>query len=203
MWKDIARSVAFIGTSHFVANEDDGCTVASRLQKCMISVAAMMGNGLSIMLHVHHLLAFMKYFFCISRRFLLQKDGNGFNLSNLIKAAEADIDLNEKRLGDGKVHLPTNDITLMHSAVPFLPLPAAAFCAILNFVMPGSGLSCFLLSSPLLFNYSVYNDSNEWTLHKLNIAVQIYGNLSIIQYCLIYYIHCLNSSGKCGDVWGQ
>ncbi|VDK65724.1 unnamed protein product [Onchocerca ochengi] len=61
----------------------------------------------------------------------------GFSLTSLIKAAEAD--QNDKRPGDTRIHLPTNDITLMHSAVPFLPLPIAIFCAILNFIMPGLG----------------------------------------------------------------
>uniref|UniRef100_A0A915PT81 Uncharacterized protein n=1 Tax=Setaria digitata TaxID=48799 RepID=A0A915PT81_9BILA len=67
--------------------------------------------------------------------------GNGFSLTSLIKAAEADIDHNDRRPGDARIHLhlPTNDITLMHSAVPFLPLPIAIFCAILNFIMPGLG----------------------------------------------------------------
>ncbi|MCP9266206.1 Protein SPEC3 [Dirofilaria immitis] len=48
-------------------------------------------------------------------------------------------DKNDKRPGDTRIHLPTNDITLMHSAVPFLPLPVAIFCAILNFIIPGLG----------------------------------------------------------------
>ncbi|KAM3726661.1 Protein stum [Dirofilaria immitis] len=61
----------------------------------------------------------------------------GFSLTSLIKAAEAD--QNDKRPGDTRIHLPTNDITLMHSAVPFLPLPVAIFCAILNFIIPGLG----------------------------------------------------------------
>ncbi|VDN83099.1 unnamed protein product [Brugia pahangi] len=65
--------------------------------------------------------------------------GNGFSLTSLIKAAEADIDHNDKRPGDTRIHLPTNDITLMHSAVPFLPLPIAIFCAIINIIMPGLG----------------------------------------------------------------
>uniref|UniRef100_A0A0R3S3I9 DUF1707 and DUF4870 domain-containing protein n=1 Tax=Elaeophora elaphi TaxID=1147741 RepID=A0A0R3S3I9_9BILA len=68
-----------------------------------------------------------------------KKGAQGFSLTSLIKAAEADIDQNDKRLGDARFHLPTNDITLMHSAVPFLPLPAAIFCAIINVIMPGLG----------------------------------------------------------------
>lgn len=68
-----------------------------------------------------------------------KKDSNEFYLSSLIKAAETHADQSDKRLGDGKVHLPNNDISLMHSAVPFLPLPVAVFCATLNFVLPGSG----------------------------------------------------------------
>ncbi|VDM97669.1 unnamed protein product [Thelazia callipaeda] len=66
-----------------------------------------------------------------------KKSGNGFSLPSFIKAAEADIDHNDKRLGDGRFHLPTNDISLMHSAVPFLPLPTAIVCAVVNFIIPG------------------------------------------------------------------
>lgn len=71
----------------------------------------------------------------------LQEDGKGFSFTSLIKAAEADIGHNDKRPGDTRIHLPTNDITLMHSAVPFLPLPVAVFCAIINVIMPGLGMS--------------------------------------------------------------
>ncbi|VBB32033.1 unnamed protein product [Acanthocheilonema viteae] len=70
-----------------------------------------------------------------------KNDVNGFSLTNLIKAAEIDGGQNDKRihLSDTRIHLPTNDITLMHSAIPFLPLPAAVFCAIINIIIPGLG----------------------------------------------------------------
>lgn len=71
-----------------------------------------------------------------------------------MKAAEADINLNDRRpVADVRVHLPTNDITLMHSAVPFLPLPIAILCAVINVVVPGLGmLSTFqiLFVSPVI-----------------------------------------------------
>ncbi|CAK5024657.1 unnamed protein product [Meloidogyne enterolobii] len=44
----------------------------------------------------------------------------------------------DNRNGD-KVHLPTNDLTLMHEAIPFLPLPVALTCLFMNVVLPGSG----------------------------------------------------------------
>uniref|UniRef100_A0A1I7X0I1 Uncharacterized protein n=1 Tax=Heterorhabditis bacteriophora TaxID=37862 RepID=A0A1I7X0I1_HETBA len=45
--------------------------------------------------------------------------------------------------GCSKVNLPTNDITLMHEAIPFLPVPVALLCLFLNIVIPGSGISQF------------------------------------------------------------
>uniref|UniRef100_A0A1I8B1D5 Protein SPEC3 n=1 Tax=Meloidogyne hapla TaxID=6305 RepID=A0A1I8B1D5_MELHA len=44
----------------------------------------------------------------------------------------------DNKNGD-KVNLPTNDLTLMHEAIPFLPLPVALTCLFLNIVLPGSG----------------------------------------------------------------
>lgn len=44
----------------------------------------------------------------------------------------------ESRTGD-KVNLPTNDITMMHEAIPFLPVPVALLCLLLNVLLPGSG----------------------------------------------------------------
>lgn len=40
-----------------------------------------------------------------------------------------------------KVQLPSNDITIMHEAIPFLPVPVALFCLFLNIIIPGSGYS--------------------------------------------------------------
>ncbi|CAG9539625.1 unnamed protein product [Cercopithifilaria johnstoni] len=70
---------------------------------------------------------------------LNMEGGQGFRLASSKKTAEADVDQNDKRHGDIRVNLPTNDITPMHSAIPFLPLWAAIFCAIINVIIPGSG----------------------------------------------------------------
>lgn len=82
---------------------------------------------------------------------LLQESGKEFSLTSLIKAAEANIEQNDKRLTDTRVHLPTNDITLMHSAVPFLPLPTAIFCAVINVLIPGLGISNYILLKNFFF----------------------------------------------------
>ncbi|VDN52850.1 unnamed protein product [Dracunculus medinensis] len=37
------------------------------------------------------------------------------------------------------MHLPTDDISLLHSAIPFLPVPAAILCFFLNFFVAGLG----------------------------------------------------------------
>ncbi|CAO4378997.1 unnamed protein product [Caenorhabditis nigoni] len=37
------------------------------------------------------------------------------------------------------VNLPTNDITTMHEAIPFLPVPVAITCLLFNIFIPGSG----------------------------------------------------------------
>lgn len=42
-----------------------------------------------------------------------------------------------------QVNLPTNDITVMHEAIPFLPVPVALVCLFLNIVIPGSGKDLF------------------------------------------------------------
>ncbi|CAJ0590209.1 unnamed protein product [Cylicocyclus nassatus] len=46
-------------------------------------------------------------------------------------------DPNEKT--DGKLHLPVGDIDKMHEAIPYLPLPIALFCFVLNISIPGAG----------------------------------------------------------------
>ncbi|VDM97811.1 unnamed protein product [Thelazia callipaeda] len=44
----------------------------------------------------------------------------------------------EHRSSD-RVQLPSNDITMMHEAIPFLPVPVAVLCFVLNIIVPGSG----------------------------------------------------------------
>ncbi|CAJ0929739.1 unnamed protein product, partial [Mesorhabditis belari] len=63
----------------------------------------------------------------------------GINLSGIVvQAAEEAHAVKEPKNGD-KVNLPTNDITTMHEAIPFLPVPMALVCLFLNIVIPGSG----------------------------------------------------------------
>ncbi|KAH7725105.1 Protein Y97E10AL.1 [Aphelenchoides avenae] len=68
--------------------------------------------------------------------------GAAFNISNItgvvLAAQEEAQHAKEHRTGD-KVNLPTNDITIMHEAIPFLPVPVALICLFLNIFIPGSG----------------------------------------------------------------
>lgn len=49
------------------------------------------------------------------------------------------------------MHLPTDDISLLHSAIPFLPVPAAILCFFLNFFVAGLG------------NLLKFSNINYWT----------------------------------------
>ncbi|KAE9547872.1 hypothetical protein FO519_008917 [Halicephalobus sp. NKZ332] len=62
-----------------------------------------------------------------------------FNITGIVLAAQEEAhNVKEHRSGD-KVNLPTNDITWMHEAIPFLPFPVALLCLFLNIFIPGSG----------------------------------------------------------------
>ncbi|CAJ0590189.1 unnamed protein product [Cylicocyclus nassatus] len=71
------------------------------------------------------------------------KDGASasfFNLSQKQITAEASRDTTLFFSSPRKeVILPTNDITLMHEAIPFLPVPVALTCLVLNVIFPGTG----------------------------------------------------------------
>uniref|UniRef100_A0A0N4UNP3 Protein DETOXIFICATION n=1 Tax=Dracunculus medinensis TaxID=318479 RepID=A0A0N4UNP3_DRAME len=68
-----------------------------------------------------------------------QEHGYAFNMTGVVLAAQEEAhNIREHRTGD-KVHLPTNDITMMHEAIPFLPVPIALICLTLNIILPGSG----------------------------------------------------------------
>ncbi|CAJ0564172.1 unnamed protein product, partial [Mesorhabditis spiculigera] len=74
---------------------------------------------------------------------ILQSKGDGgtpgLNITGIVlQATEEAHTVKEPKNGD-KVNLPTNDITTMHEAIPFLPVPVALFCLVLNIVIPGSG----------------------------------------------------------------
>uniref|UniRef100_A0A914UJK4 Protein SPEC3 n=1 Tax=Plectus sambesii TaxID=2011161 RepID=A0A914UJK4_9BILA len=63
---------------------------------------------------------------------------SGINLTGIVEAAREEANAHIPKNGD-KVSLPTNDISLMHEAIPFLPVPVAIVCLILNVIIPGSG----------------------------------------------------------------
>ncbi|CAJ0590769.1 unnamed protein product [Cylicocyclus nassatus] len=49
-------------------------------------------------------------------------------------------DEHQERLRPGdRVNIPTNDLTLMHEAIPFLPIPVALVCMTMNVIFPGTG----------------------------------------------------------------
>uniref|UniRef100_A0A914HJ47 Aminoacyl-transfer RNA synthetases class-II family profile domain-containing protein n=1 Tax=Globodera rostochiensis TaxID=31243 RepID=A0A914HJ47_GLORO len=64
------------------------------------------------------------------------------NIPGIVIAAQEGLEAHQQakeNKGGDKVNLPTNDITLMHEAIPFLPFPIALVCLFLNVVLPGSG----------------------------------------------------------------
>ncbi|KAK0411331.1 hypothetical protein QR680_005605 [Steinernema hermaphroditum] len=72
----------------------------------------------------------------------LREQNASFNISGItgvVLAAQEEAHTNKEHKNGDKVHLPTNDITIMHEAIPFLPVPAAILCLALNVVLPGSG----------------------------------------------------------------
>uniref|UniRef100_A0AC34GT80 Uncharacterized protein n=2 Tax=Panagrolaimus TaxID=55784 RepID=A0AC34GT80_9BILA len=71
----------------------------------------------------------------------IREQQSAFNITGLVLAAQENLEAQntkESRSGD-KVNLPTNDLTIMHEAIPFLPVPVALLCLFLNVFLPGSG----------------------------------------------------------------
>ncbi|VBB34957.1 unnamed protein product, partial [Acanthocheilonema viteae] len=66
----------------------------------------------------------------------LQLIGSSY-LSNVVIQAKVATEISDRRLTD-KVQIPTNDITIMHEAIPFLPVPVALLCLFFNIIIPGS-----------------------------------------------------------------
>uniref|UniRef100_A0A7E4V040 Protein SPEC3 n=1 Tax=Panagrellus redivivus TaxID=6233 RepID=A0A7E4V040_PANRE len=68
------------------------------------------------------------------------RESNTFNITGIIQAAKEEANNAEKSRSNDKVLLPTTaDITVMHEAIPFLPVPIALLCLFLNIFLPGSG----------------------------------------------------------------
>uniref|UniRef100_A0A0R3RR94 Protein SPEC3 n=1 Tax=Elaeophora elaphi TaxID=1147741 RepID=A0A0R3RR94_9BILA len=61
-----------------------------------------------------------------------------YNTTNVVMQSQVAVDVSDHRLTD-KVQIPSNDITIMHEAIPFLPVPVALLCLFLNVFIPGSG----------------------------------------------------------------
>lgn len=55
-------------------------------------------------------------------------------------AVQEEVHNAKENKNEDKVNLPTNDITIMHEAIPFLPVPIALFCLFLNIFIPGTGI---------------------------------------------------------------
>ena len=73
------------------------------------------------------------------------KDQNGQSsggVFGLIQAAtgggDEGAESKQKHMSD-KVNIPTNDLSTIHEAIPFLPVPVAVFCMLVNFTIPGVG----------------------------------------------------------------
>ncbi|CAI4227229.1 unnamed protein product [Auanema sp. JU1783] len=65
--------------------------------------------------------------------------GNAFNITGIVLAAQEEAHTQKEVRSGDKVNLPTNDLTMMHEAIPFLPVPVALLCLFLNIVIPGTG----------------------------------------------------------------
>ncbi|EYC04234.1 hypothetical protein Y032_0089g2300 [Ancylostoma ceylanicum] len=65
---------------------------------------------------------------------------NAFNITGIVLAAQEEAHTQKETKTGDKVNLPTNDLTMMHEAIPFLPVPVALLCLFLNVVIPGTGL---------------------------------------------------------------
>uniref|UniRef100_A0A0K0ED68 Protein SPEC3 n=1 Tax=Strongyloides stercoralis TaxID=6248 RepID=A0A0K0ED68_STRER len=69
---------------------------------------------------------------------LPRETSQAFNITGIVLAAQEE-QINKEIKKDDKVNLPTNDITMMHEAIPFLPVPVALICLLLNIIIPGTG----------------------------------------------------------------
>ncbi|EPB74752.1 hypothetical protein ANCCEY_06177 [Ancylostoma ceylanicum] len=68
-----------------------------------------------------------------------EQPNNAFNITGIVLAAQEEAHTQKETKTGDKVNLPTNDLTMMHEAIPFLPVPVALLCLFLNVVIPGTG----------------------------------------------------------------
>uniref|UniRef100_A0A915EKV8 Protein SPEC3 n=1 Tax=Ditylenchus dipsaci TaxID=166011 RepID=A0A915EKV8_9BILA len=83
----------------------------------------------------------------------LREHKAGYNIPGIVLAVQEEQHQSKEHRNGDKVHLPTNDITLMHEAIPFLPVPAALVCLFLNIFIPGlgtvvSGMAALCMGQP-------------------------------------------------------
>ncbi|VDO07052.1 unnamed protein product [Haemonchus placei] len=64
---------------------------------------------------------------------------SSLNITGVVLAAQEEAHTQKETKTGDKVNLPTNDITMMHEAIPFLPVPVALLCFFMNFFLPGTG----------------------------------------------------------------
>ncbi|KHJ76711.1 hypothetical protein OESDEN_23669, partial [Oesophagostomum dentatum] len=103
---------------------------------------------------------------------------NAFNITGIVAAAQEEAQIQKETKNGDKVNLPTNDITLMHEAIPFLPVPVALFCFLLNFLIPGtgtilSGVAALCLGQP-----------------RVNLKEGRKLVTLVIPICISYLLHC-------------
>lgn len=68
----------------------------------------------------------------------LQRMSSSYKMPNVVIEAQVASDVSDHRLTN-RVQIPSNDITIMHEAIPFLPVPVALLCLFFNVIIPGSG----------------------------------------------------------------
>ncbi|KAK5970627.1 hypothetical protein GCK32_010901, partial [Trichostrongylus colubriformis] len=76
------------------------------------------------------------------------------NITGVVLAAQEEAHTQKDTKTGDKVNLPTNDITMMHEAIPFLPVPVALLCFLMNVFLPGSGMRKFRVRSQFFFAFS-------------------------------------------------
>uniref|UniRef100_A0A0M3IE71 Protein SPEC3 n=1 Tax=Ascaris lumbricoides TaxID=6252 RepID=A0A0M3IE71_ASCLU len=64
---------------------------------------------------------------------------NNFPISGMAVLNAAQESREKRRGADEKLNLTVSEVSVIHSAIPFLPLPAAIMCLVFNIFLPGAG----------------------------------------------------------------
>ncbi|VDM39713.1 unnamed protein product [Toxocara canis] len=70
---------------------------------------------------------------------LQEMNMNNYQMTGMAVLNAAQEDIEKRRGADDKLNLTVSEVSVIHSAIPFLPLPAAIVCLVFNIFLPGSG----------------------------------------------------------------